>query len=150
MSGFKELEPTLDDRARADKDARVARAALLAEGKRLEALGDYENALTLYYEVLAKRPKDTLLRRKMAWLCFLAGKTKEGVSHFVALARIYEEDGFYVYAVDCLKKARRLDPEDLALRVHQLSLYLTLHIKMPEVFWNHCHPTESLPNNSEL
>ena len=116
------------------------RVALIKEATRLESQGEYEDAIVLYYKVLAHRPKDNLLRRRIGELCFLMGRVREGASQYMSIARIYEEAGFIPQAIACLRRARREAPEDFSVKVHLLSLYLILSIKVPKEFWTHGRP----------
>jgi hypothetical protein len=90
--------------------------ALSFGGKREEdivsliAAKKYARAIEILKTQLQKRGASTTLRKQLADVLVMAGKTSEAVALLLPLADEFARDGFAAKAVSILKKVQKLDP----------------------------------------
>jgi cAMP-dependent protein kinase regulator len=72
---------------------------------------EYDRAIKIYRERLAKQPDNLNMRLALGDALWLAGHDEKAIQEFSSLAKLYTEQGFMVKAIAVYKKILRLRPE---------------------------------------
>jgi cAMP-dependent protein kinase regulator len=72
---------------------------------------DYDRAVRIYRDRIAKQPDNLNTRLALADALWLAGRDDASIQEFIELANLYTKQGFIIKAVAIYKKILRLRPE---------------------------------------
>ncbi len=109
--------------SRRGMEAESTEAVLRAVGAQAAA-GKRDEAVQLLFATLEKRPDKSSLREKLAELLAATGRTDAAAAEYALLAEHFHERDLLGKAVDAIRQAAELHPENTALRERLLDLLL--------------------------
>lgn len=81
--------------------------------------GSSDEAITVYQRAISWEPRNTVLRKAMAELCFTSGKPDDAKREWLELVTLYTQSGLAEKAVEVLRDLKYRFTDDRAIR-HQL------------------------------
>ncbi len=84
-----------------------------AQANKFMAKRKFDKAVALFLKVLEENPHDTTTRQRVADCYERLGEKEKAIAALIEIARIFEEDGRITPAIATLRRAQRLDPNNI-------------------------------------
>ena len=98
------------------------KAKVIDTARKLADKGKLDKAVKEYRRIVQEDPKDVRVWLAIGDLCAKKGAKKDATDAYLAVARVYEEQGFFLKAVSVYKQVLELEPKlvDVLLKLAEL------------------------------